>query len=277
MSASAAREELAPAVEGSSPRGTTRFAREAQLPKTRSPDGSRRTRRHRGSLSADNIIKGAFEVAEGISLDKLSMTSLAQHLDVGATSIHWYFRKKEDLLNGMTEVAVDKFVRMMPPLTPGKTWQQALREHFEAQRRILRTDTTLADLVLTRVSTHSPDAARRVFELEEALLALLIDQGFTPDNAFHAYNAISVYTCGNVIHDRILRLGNTPTLDSHQRRQAAWESMPILGSLIGKYPLAGTADEDFAFTVGRLICGFEHLLAEQDQAPGTQDRATADR
>ena len=240
------------------------------MPTSRSTDGSRRTRRHRGSLSADDIIKGAFDAAQGMSLDKLSMPGLAQHLDVGVTSIYWYFRKKEELLNAMTDVAVERFVSMMPPLTPGEPWQQALSEHFAAQRRVFREDATLADLMLIRTSTYSRNATRRVFELEEGLLALLIGQGFTPENALHVYNAISVYTRGIVIHDRILWLSYTPTLDGghgRQRRMTSWDSMPILDSLIDHYPLAGTSDEDFTFGVGRLLCGFEHLLAEQDRGP----------
>jgi AcrR family transcriptional regulator len=236
------------------------------LPKPQSTDGGQRTRRNRGSLSAADIIKGAFEVAEGISLDKLSMPELARHLDVGVTSIYWYFRKKDELLNAMTDAAVERFVHAMPLLTPGEAWQQALREHFAAQRQFFRADATSADLMLIRTSTYSRDAARRVFEFEEALLAILIEQGFTPDNALHVYNAISVYTRGNIIHDRILRLSNTPTLDSRSGRLSDWRSMPILAALTAKYPLAGTSDEDYAFGVGRLTCGFEVLLAEQGAA-----------
>jgi AcrR family transcriptional regulator len=236
------------------------------LPKPQPADGGQRTRRNRGSLSAADIIKGAFAVAEGISLDKLSMPELARHLDVGVTSIYWYFRKKEELLNAMTDVAVERYVSAMPPLTPGETWQRALREHFAAQRQVYSADATMADLMLIRTSTYSRDAARRLFETEEAVLALLIEQGFTPDNALHVYNAISVYTRGNIIHDRILRLANTPTLDARSRRVADWKTMPILGALTEKYPLAGTSDEDYAFGVARLICGFEVLLAEQGAA-----------
>jgi len=236
------------------------------LSKPESTDGGQRTRRNRGSLSAQEIINGAFEVAEGISLDKLSMPELARHLGVGVTSIYWYFRKKEELLNAMTDVAVERFVRAMPPLTPGETWQRALRVHFAAQREFYGAHATMADLMLIRTSTYSRDATRRVFELEEALLAILIGQGFTPDNALHVYNAISVYTRGNIIHDRILRLSDTPTLDTRSRRLSDWRSMPILAALTAKYPLAGTSDEDYAFGVGRLLCGFEILLAEQPEA-----------
>jgi AcrR family transcriptional regulator len=235
------------------------------VPKPLPADGRPRKRRDRGSMSADEIVKGAFDVARDISLDKLSMPYLAEHLGVGVTSIYWYFRKKEELLNAMTDVAVEKFVRTMPPLDPDVPWPRALAEHFEAQWRILREDATLADLMLIR-TTYSRNAARRVYELEEAVLAVLIGQGFTPDNALHVYNAISVYTRGSVIHDRILQLSHTPTLDGdhvRQRRMTDWTSMPILNSLIDRYPLAGTGHEDFVFGVARLLCGFEQLLADQ--------------
>jgi hypothetical protein len=66
-----------------------------------------------------------------------------------------------------------------------------------------------------------------------------------------------------IIHDRILRLSDAPTLDDRQRRIADWSTMPLLGSQIDRHPLAGTTDEDFAFGMALLISGFEALLREQ--------------
>jgi AcrR family transcriptional regulator len=48
----------------------------------------RRQRRERGSISVDEILNGAFEVAAEVSIDNLSMPLLARHLDVGVTSIY---------------------------------------------------------------------------------------------------------------------------------------------------------------------------------------------
>ena len=238
--------------------------------------GARRTRRQRGSISAEEIVKGAFEVTRGISLDKLSMPNLAEHLDVGVTSIYWYFRKKEELLNAMTDVAVDSYVRAMPQVTPDKTWQQALREHYAAQRQIFGSDDTWSDLLLIRTSTYGRDATRRVLELVEKVVGLLVEQGFTPGNAIRVNNTISVYTRGMVIRDRILRLSDGAqksdasdgrTLGDRQRQVTDWSTMPILASLLDKYSLSGTRDDDFAFGVDRLISGFERLLEEQDAKP----------
>lgn len=53
-----------------------------------------RRRRERGSINPDDIVSGAFELAEQVSIDNLSMPMLGKHLDVGVTSIYWYFRKR---------------------------------------------------------------------------------------------------------------------------------------------------------------------------------------
>ncbi len=227
-----------------------------------------RRRRQRGSINAEEIIAGAFEVARRESLDQLSMPALAEHLGVGVTSIYWYFRKKDDLLNAMTDGAVDTYIREMPPLPDDLPWQDVLRNHCRNSRHVHRNDQILSDLIFIRTSTYTRYATRRVFEVEEAVISRLVDAGFTPENAFMVYNAASIYLRGMIIHDRILRLSDAPTLDDRQRRMIDWSTMPLLESLIDRHPLAGTTDEDFEFGMGRLISGFEALLREQDTKTG---------
>jgi AcrR family transcriptional regulator len=237
------------------------------LAKATDVPGARRSRRQRGSISANEIVQGAFDVSRGISLDKLSMPNLAEHLDVGVTSIYWYFRKKEDLLNAMTDVAVDNYIRALPDVS-GQPWPEALRQHFTEMRLIFLKDQTLSDLIMIRTSSYSKEATRRVFEVVESILEILIDQGFTPDNAFRCHATASVYARGIIIHDRILRLSNAPTLeDGRQSRMIDWSSMPILAGLVEEYSLAGTGESDFQFGLDRLICGFQTLLAEQNSGP----------
>ncbi len=219
-------------------------------------------------MNPEEIIAGAFEVARRGSVDQLSMPAIAEHLGVGVTSIYWYFRKKEDLLNAMTDAAVDKFVAEMPPVPDDSPWQAVLYDHCRHWRDVYRGDQILSDLILIRTSTYTPEATRRLFELEEAILRRLVAAGFTADNALMVFNAVSVYTRGMIIHDRILRLSDTPTLDDRQRRITDWSTMPLLRSLMDRHPLAGTTDEDFAFGMARLISGFDTLLREQDTEAG---------
>lgn len=81
---------------------------------TKRSAAAKRPRRERGSLNAADIIEGAFELAEQVSIDGLSMPLLGKHLDVGVTSIYWYFRKKDDLLNAMTDRALSRYVFATP-------------------------------------------------------------------------------------------------------------------------------------------------------------------
>jgi AcrR family transcriptional regulator len=238
---------------------------EVTVPKA-APKAIRR-RRQRGSINSEEIISGAFEVARRESLEQLSMPALAEHLGVGVTSIYWYFRKKDDLLNAMTDVAVDAYIQEMPPLKDDMPWQEFLSKRFHDSRQAHLNDPILSDLLLIRTATYTRYATRRVFELEEDMIGRLVEAGFTTENAFMAYNAASIYVRGMIIHDRILRLSDTPTLDDRQRRIADWSSMPLLESQIDRHSLAGTTDEDFEFGMARLISGFEALLREQEPTP----------
>jgi AcrR family transcriptional regulator len=203
------------------------------------------------------------------------MPLLAENLDVGVTSIYWYFRKKEDLLNAMTDVAADKFARLMPEVRAEDSWQETLAARLRAERDLFREDEILSDLLLIRTSTYSREATHRVMELVEAMVAKLITAGFTPDNAVMVFCMADLYNRGSIITDRILRMGNSPTTDTaRQRRMTDWSQLPVLDSLVDRHPLSGTSDEDFEFGVARLIAGFEQLLREQDGQPRKTPRGS---
>ncbi|MDT3439933.1 MULTISPECIES: TetR/AcrR family transcriptional regulator [unclassified Pseudofrankia] len=228
------------------------------------PKTAPRRRRQRGSIQPDDIVAGAFEIARETSLDQLSMPALAEHLDVGVTSLYWHFRKKEELLNRMTDVAAETYLAQLPPISGNQPWQDMLLEHFRNERKIYANDHLLADLLLVRTSTWTRDTARRLFQVIEAIVSRLVEAGFTTEDALLIHNAASVYTRGITLHDRILRLSNSPTLDIGQRRiMSDWSSMPLLDSQLDRHPLAGTTNEDFEFGMARLVCGFEALLAEK--------------
>src|SRR3954463_10837003 len=95
---------------------------------------TRRRRRERGSISVDEIINGAFEVATEVSIDDLSMPQRARHLDVGVTSIYWYFRKKDELLDAMTDRALAQYEFTVPDIQ-ASNWRASLRNHAHTMRR----------------------------------------------------------------------------------------------------------------------------------------------
>src|ERR1700753_2179062 len=129
---------------------------------------AKRQRRERGSISVDEIINGAFEVAREVSVDGLSMPLLAKHLDVGMTSIYWYFRKKDDLLNAMTDRALgqDDFAT---PFVEGQDWQALLGNPPRELRKPFMGNPFLCDLLLLRPALPPGAARLGVQEIEKAI------------------------------------------------------------------------------------------------------------
>jgi AcrR family transcriptional regulator len=160
-----------------------------------------RKRRDRGSISADEIIKGAFDVAAQVSIDKLSRPVLAKHLDVGVTSIYWYFRRKDDLLDAMTDLALDRFEFTVPTID-ASNWRESLRNHARTMRRHFRDNPILCDLVLIR-SQFGGSAVRGALQKIEQPIAALIEAGLTAHQAAAVYGAISVHTRGSSVLERI--------------------------------------------------------------------------
>jgi AcrR family transcriptional regulator len=160
-----------------------------------------RRRRERGSISIDEILNGAFEVAADVSVDNLSMPLLARHLDVGVTSIYWYFRKKDELLDAMTDRALAQYEFTVPDID-ASNWRESLRNHAWTMRRQFLGDPVLCDLVLIR-GQYGIRALHGALHAIERPVAALVEAGLTAEQAVETYGAISVHSRGSVVLQRL--------------------------------------------------------------------------
>lgn len=131
-----------------------------------------RSRRHRGSITTEEILTGAFKVAAEVSTDNLSMPQLAKHLGVGVTSIYWYFRRKDDLLDAMTDRALERFEFTVPTID-ASTWRASLRRHALTMRDRFAADPILCDLVLIRGKYGNRAMYGALHKLEQPIAALV--------------------------------------------------------------------------------------------------------
>jgi AcrR family transcriptional regulator len=65
------------------------------------------------------------------------------------TSINWYFRKKDELLDAMTDRALAQYEFTAPGID-ASNWRESLRNHARTMRRQFLDDPVLCDLVLIR-------------------------------------------------------------------------------------------------------------------------------
>jgi AcrR family transcriptional regulator len=234
----------------------------------------KRQRRERGSINPDDIIKGAFELAEEVGIDNLSMPLLGKHLGVGVTSIYWYFRKKDDLLNAMTDRALRQYV-FATPYVEAKDWRETLRNHARTMRKTFMGNPILCDLILIR-SALSPRAAKLGVQEVEKAIASLVEAGLSADDAFDTYSAMSVHVRGSVVLQRLRdknRAADEGPSDIEETLAIDAESTPLLAQVTAKGHHIGAADENnFEFGLECILDHASRLIDEGGKRPAKAAR-----
>jgi AcrR family transcriptional regulator len=207
-------------------------------------------------LSEDEILEVAQEIVERDGLQQLSMPALAKQLKSGVTSIYWYFRSKDELLQALTDRVTREMYRALPPIGDGP-WDEEIIAYFVAFRKLLG-DTPLyrevfsyrARLLFLR-STLGRSMVRR---LEEGL-SLLMRAGLNAEQAAEAFNACSNYTRGFVILEHGLESEEVDqTIDAPLHRLDPGE-FPTLSQLGDFEKVMWLDDEQFRFGLRLLVGG----------------------
>ncbi|WP_418005877.1 TetR/AcrR family transcriptional regulator C-terminal domain-containing protein [Mycobacterium sp. PDNC021] len=221
----------------------------------------KRPRRERGSINPDDIVNGAFELAEQVSIDNLSMPMLGKYLDVGVTSIYWYFRKKDDLLDAMTDRALRQCV-LAATHVESKDWRSTLRNHARTMRETFVGNPILCDLILIR-SAQSPHIDRSDLQAVEKAIASLVDAGLSTGSALSVYSAVSAHVRGSAVLQRLR--DKTAANDKARGRQHELainpETTPLLAQAVQEGQHVGTADEqNFDFGLECILDHAERLI-----------------
>jgi AcrR family transcriptional regulator len=223
-------------------------------------------RRPRGSLDVEEIITGAFELADEVSIAGLSMPVLAKHLDVPVTSIYWHFRKKEQLLDAMTERATRQY-HFTNPFVDGGTWQEALRTHFRKMHRVFGENPVLCELILMRTGELSTEATQTSVNNLESVIRTMVDAGFSADDALSVYLALSGHSRGTSM---IEHLNASQRTEGPRRATGVNADHPLLHEL--EYKGHSIAGIEFEFTLEAIIARAEHILAGSDKKKSTRKK-----
>jgi AcrR family transcriptional regulator len=173
----------------------------------------------------------------------MTMPKLANSLNVGVTSIYWYFKSKRELLDAMTEEALSSFYEDMPPLR-SQGWQEMLREFFVNFYNLLAADPLKCDLIVRRIGGQD-DGEMRTWGRAEELLGALAEAGFPPSLAQHSFFTLSIYTQGFLLVERTGRVATAISVPSAD--------------------IPGGAPEDFEFGISNIIAGLRLMLPESQE------------
>ena len=147
--------------------------------------------RGRPALPLDRILAAALELIDEHGADALSMRSLAQHLGSGTATLYRHFGSRSELVALVVDRMIGEIDMRRIAALP---WQQACISFAQSMFDALSEARNVASLLIGHIPVGPNALAQR-----ELVLSVLLDNGFAPAAAAHAYATVSRYVLGFAI------------------------------------------------------------------------------
>ncbi len=205
-------------------------------------------------LSRERVIRTAMNIADDSGMEALSMRKLAQALAVEAMSLYNHVANKDDVLDGITDLAVGEIE--VPAL--GGDWKTAMRRRATSAHEVLLRHPWASLLIASRVNI-GPAMLRYV----DATIGCLHEAGFSYEMADRAWNAVDSHIYGFTL----LEL-NFP-FEPSEYATAAKQFLPMIPAdkyfymnALAQHVVDGThyGAQDFEFGLDLILDGLQEVL-----------------
>jgi AcrR family transcriptional regulator len=229
--------------------------------------GPRRSRARQPSLSREQIVRAAVELADADGAEAISMRRIAARLGVGAMTLYGYVADRDALVAYM----INEVVAEQGPLPdrPSGDWRADLEFMARWLRAICRKHPWLPAELGSLPFFISP----KLLAEAEFALAVLEPRGLDPRTAGAVLRMINNYVVGTVLREP----GQSPTvgIDDSPASQAAITVYLQQIAASGRYPYMSQmarivtegrdldADESFELGLRCLLDGVALLLADR--------------
>jgi AcrR family transcriptional regulator len=224
---------------------------------------ARTPRGDRPALSQERIVQAAIELLDQQGLDGLSLRRLAEYLGSGVTSLYWYVKTKEDLL----ELALDAILANVPVVDEASVdWKANVRTLTGWLRGVILQHPWSAPLFGSFVGI-GPNA----LAYAEAVLNALDRVGLSPAQLNGGLSAVFHYVIGSAITDAAW----ITTLRRAGIEQEGWNAIMAANTqsavennayaVVSYLQRFGTDDPDRRFEMGleAILNGLEQWFAKQ--------------
>lgn len=214
------------------------------------------TRRSPGrpAIPLDRIVATALQIVDDEGAEALSMRTLAQRLGSGTATLYRHFTNRAELIAQVVDL-VSGSVEIDPLRLRTMPWQEACKAVAYAMFDALRQHPNVAPLMVQEVPIGPNALATR-----EAMIALLLDNGFPPALAARSYATLARYILGFAIQ-------LTSTHDDAGLAQAFHNldpnEFPATVKVADHLPVQ--LDDEFAFGLELIIDGLAQTVARRPQ------------
>jgi AcrR family transcriptional regulator len=198
------------------------------------------------------------ELADERGIDAVTMRELGRWLGVEAASLYNHVAGKDDLLDGMVDLAVSE---IEVPCCDDVGWKEAMRRRAVSARELFSRHGWASNLIDSHART-GPASLSYV----DRVLGVLIQAGFSPAAAANALLVLDSYIYG---FER--QRSGLSTESGPDGTEAAREVLAAISE--GAYPNAVRVATEYAatpfdqnaafdFGLGLILDGLEHLLGQ---------------
>jgi AcrR family transcriptional regulator len=211
-------------------------------------------------LNRERVLAAAVELADREGIDALSMRRLGQELGVEAMSLYNHVASKDEVLNGMVDVAVGEV-----DLTDatGGNWKAAARSRILTARRIMLRHPWASAVIASR-KQPSPVVMRYM----DSMGGIMRAGGFSVDLMHHAFHTLGSRVLGfsQELFDDSNELEAAPEIQALMIQQMSRE-YPNLTAVMEQVAhddasVVGSGCDDqfeFEFAVDVILDGLEKL------------------
>jgi AcrR family transcriptional regulator len=134
------------------------------------------------------VLEAALRVIDRERPEAFTMRRVADELGMGVMTLYGYVRNKEEILEGITSLALGQGPRETPP---GAGWEERVRTDVQHLHDLCRRHPNLVTLVLGQTA-----ASPGLFRLRERMLGTMLAAGFDDRTALHALGILTSYALG---------------------------------------------------------------------------------
>ncbi|GGM44253.1 TetR family transcriptional regulator [Longimycelium tulufanense] len=199
-------------------------------------------------LRREAIVRAALKLVDQVGLEGLTLRLIADELGVRAPALYWHVKNKQELLDEMATVVLGDLYHQVRPQRPGETWVEWMADFA---RKLRRTLLSYRDGARMCAGTYVADP--RLVEAEEIWLRVLIDAGFSVQDAVGGGWTVYNFVIGHTIEEQAVapRPGELNEQYSQERLQEHHNP--------DRYPLAAEASR-YTFDPDSAEERFEHGL-----------------
>ncbi len=214
-----------------------------------------RNAKPRAPLSRERVLHTAMDLADQKGFALLTMRRLGQKLGVEAMSLYNHVANKDDLLDGMVDIAFSE----IDLASVGADWKAIMRRRAMSVRQMLARHPWAVGLMESR-ATAGPANLRH----HDSVIGSLRKGGFSIGMAAHAYSVMNSYIYGFALQQMNMPVGarkQEPEAAQTFLRRFRTEEYPYLAEMVTEHAMKPGYDygDEFEFGLDLILNGLERL------------------